>query len=104
MIGSMKPNARIVSELLEHGADPAIIDKSQRNCLHHALLRKRRAVVKVIMKYVGDDIVMARNKDGFTCLELASTQGTVALAQRQIKHASHSHVLTSPLTLQRSRR
>jgi ankyrin repeat protein len=38
----MKPNARVVKELLEHGANPAHTDRAGRNCLHHALLRKRR--------------------------------------------------------------
>jgi hypothetical protein len=34
-----------------------------------------RAVVKVLMKYVGDDVIYATTCEGYTCLDVASTQG-----------------------------
>jgi hypothetical protein len=42
LLAVRKPNARVVKELLDHGADPAITDRREWNSLHHALHRKRR--------------------------------------------------------------
>jgi Ankyrin repeats (3 copies)/Ankyrin repeat len=68
-------HTNVIITLLEHGADIAIVNDNDGNTpLHVAAQGGQFEAVGWLCLYGGDDILTARNKDGWTSLDLAKNR------------------------------
>uniref|UniRef100_K3WGZ8 Uncharacterized protein n=1 Tax=Globisporangium ultimum (strain ATCC 200006 / CBS 805.95 / DAOM BR144) TaxID=431595 RepID=K3WGZ8_GLOUD len=70
---------RATAFLLDHGADVLVTDSDGNTALHLAVGANGVAIVRLLLKHCASGISLSlvdkRNRDGYTALLLASTQG-----------------------------
>ncbi|KAL8221265.1 UNVERIFIED_CONTAM: hypothetical protein K2H54_062983 [Gekko kuhli] len=77
------------SYLLQHGADPNVVDLNSNTALHFATSNSSLSVAEQLLEYNAD--VDAQNKDGNTPLILAVTGGNQEMAEFLLKKGASVH-------------
>lgn len=99
MIAARGGKDKLVAKLLEAGANVYLVDKQQKNALHHALERKKRRVVAQLINVGGEQLVAMKTAEGYSGADLASSFGSV---RRQSMHALVSFEFKKPQVADRA--